>query len=213
MRHLVVPIQLDDEAAKLDALLPQYQCRQCDYVDCAHYAQALVQKKTPPTRCLPGGKHVAEKLAQMTHQLLPENTVFEQTTMYCVEIVEADCIGCTRCLRECPLDALIGASKRMHDVLPSLCSGCGLCISVCPVDCMKLVPTTRAWTTQDADDARVRYHARLRRLMKESLPRTLPAAKQDEAHHRQKTVQDALSKARARRLQWTQQRTQQRTQQ
>ncbi len=117
--------------------------------------------------------------------LLPENIVFE---------------------RECPLDALIGASKRMHSVLPLLCSGCGLCIPACPVDCMKLVPTAHVWTNRDADDARTRYHARLQRLLKQSLPRTLPMAKQDETHKRRQAVQEALSKARARRLQWAQQR-------
>lgn len=203
MRHLVVPMQLDDEAARLDALLPQFQCRQCGYVDCAHYAQALARKKASPTLCTPGGKRVAEELARFMRVLLPENIVFEERAAQCVEIIEADCIGCTRCLRECPLDALIGASKRMHSVLPLLCSGCGLCIPACPVDCMKLVPTAHVWTNRDADDARTRYHARLQRLLKQSLPRM---AKQDETHKRRQAVQEALSKARARRLQWAQQR-------
>ena len=129
--------------------------------------------------------------------------LFAEIAQQRVMIDEANCIGCTRCLRACPLDALIGARRRMHSVLSSLCSGCGLCVPTCPVDCMALIATERVWTQQDADDARTRYHARLRRLMKQAMTQVSSVAA-DEKQHRQQVAQDALAQARARRLQWAQ---------
>ncbi|MDR1529508.1 MAG: RnfABCDGE type electron transport complex subunit B [Burkholderiales bacterium] len=202
---MVAPIALDERAARLDEILPQYQCGRCDYVDCAHYAQALAQACAPPTSCAPGDIEVARALAQAMNVSLPENITFEPETLQCVVIDEADCVGCTRCLRACPLDALIGAAKKIHAVLPSLCSGCGLCLSVCPLDCMKLMSVGRQWTKQDADAARDRYRARLHRLMKQATRRIIKHdSERDEREKRRQAVFDALLKARARRLQWAQ---------
>jgi RnfABCDGE-type electron transport complex B subunit len=56
-------------------------------------------------------------------------------------IVEADCIGCTKCIQACPVDAIVGGAKYMHTVIADLCTGCELCIPPCPVDCIELVPS------------------------------------------------------------------------
>ena len=77
---------------------------------------------------------------------------------------EAACIGCTLCIAACPIDAILGAQKRMHTVLPSLCSGCELCVAPCPVDCITLQPAQRDWTLNDAASARDRFAARATRL-------------------------------------------------
>jgi electron transport complex protein RnfB len=119
-------------------------------------------------------------------------------------IDEASCIGCTLCLAACPVDAIVGATKRMHTVLPSLCTGCELCIAPCPVDCIGMVPAGRAWSSEDMRAARARHAARERRL---EMQRRVPvdpaapphAAENDERARRREAVAAALDRARARR--------------
>jgi electron transport complex protein RnfB len=84
-------------------------------------------------------------------------------------IDETLCIGCTLCIQACPVDAIVGAAKRMHTVLASLCTGCDLCVAPCPMDCIAMIPTAppRAWSDADAHAARARFEARTRRLARE----------------------------------------------
>jgi len=105
------------------------------------------------------------------------------------------CIGCTLCIKACPVDAIIGAQKRMHGILPSLCSGCELCVAPCPVDCITMIPAGRAWERKDADAARSRHDRRQRRLA----AATEATARGAERRRRQAAVAAALVRARARR--------------
>jgi electron transport complex protein RnfB len=117
-------------------------------------------------------------------------------------IDEARCIGCTLCIQACPVDAIAGAQKRMHAVLPSLCSGCELCVAPCPVDCIAMVPAHREWTAADAAAARLRHRARnVRGARRERVADRLRArdAVADARAQRQATVAAALARARARR--------------
>jgi electron transport complex protein RnfB len=115
-------------------------------------------------------------------------------------IDESACIGCTLCIEACPVDAIIGAARRMHAVLPSLCSGCELCVAPCPVDCIAMIPAQRPWTREDARDARLRHDARRARLARnERIANRKPVAPPDERDKRQAAVAAALSRARARR--------------
>jgi Na+-translocating ferredoxin:NAD+ oxidoreductase subunit B len=59
---------------------------------------------------------------------------------------EARCIGCTRCIDACPVDAIIGAGGLMHTVVEPWCIGCGLCLPPCPVDCIDMVAPRGEWT-------------------------------------------------------------------
>jgi electron transport complex protein RnfB len=59
---------------------------------------------------------------------------------------EARCIGCTRCIDACPVDAIVGAQGLMHTVVEHWCIGCGLCLAPCPVDCIAMLPARAAWT-------------------------------------------------------------------
>ncbi len=55
-------------------------------------------------------------------------------------IREEECIGCTKCIQACPVDAIVGASKQMHTILADECTGCDLCVEPCPVDCIEMLP-------------------------------------------------------------------------
>ena len=140
--------------AEADALLPQTQCRRCGYGGCAPYAEALVHRQESHLLCPPGGPDVALALAQLLGRetaaaaLMPEA---ERRTAY---VVEADCIGCTKCIQACPVDAIVGASGMLHAVVAQWCTGCDLCAPVCPTDCIAMLPPAVAAPAPSASRAR-----------------------------------------------------------
>jgi electron transport complex protein RnfB len=137
----------EDLIEAIDQLLPQTQCGQCNYPGCRPYATAIVEGAADINQCPPGGMlgihALAELLGREPKPLNPANGIEKPRVV--ALIVEEDCIGCTKCIQACPVDAIIGASKRMHTVIAELCTGCELCLPPCPVDCIELVaPPTRA---------------------------------------------------------------------
>ncbi len=127
---------------QINAILPQTQCGQCNYPGCKPYAEAIANGEAPINQCPPGGQEGIKKLAELLDvevlELNPENGAEEADQV--VEIVEADCIGCTKCIQVCPVDAIVGAAKQMHTVILDECTGCDLCIPACPVDCIITIP-------------------------------------------------------------------------
>ena len=170
-------------AFSIDAVLPQTQCQRCGYPDCASYAQAIAQDGVPINQCPPGGVQGIERLAAITGQpISPLNHKFGiEGPLTLARIDEDWCIGCTLCIKACPTDAILGANKLMHTVLPQHCTGCELCIPVCPVDCIELevVSDVRtgwdAWTPELAAHAKQRYHARQQRLLANGLTESINA--------------------------------------
>jgi electron transport complex protein RnfB len=162
-------------ADSLDALLPQTQCTRCGYPACKPYAQAMAAGTADINQCPPGGAAGVVKLAAVmgvpAKPLNPANGVEKPLEVAVID--ESLCIGCTLCIQACPVDAILGAAKQMHTVLPDWCSGCELCIAPCPVDCITMVPVVpaRAWTPANADTARARYHAHNARLAVEKAER------------------------------------------
>ena len=150
----------------VDALLPQAQCARCGHGDCAAYAAAIANDGAPINRCPPGGDATIAALSALTGRPpAPLDPAFGAHAPPAVAVVdEARCIGCAICLRACPVDAIIGAPRRMHAVIDALCTGCGLCVAPCPVDCIAMRPAGRAWTGADAAAARVRHRERATRL-------------------------------------------------
>lgn len=152
----------------IDALLPQTQCGECGYAGCLPYAEAMAHGAAPINRCPPGGLSTLRALANLLH-LNAEPYVASVTRTVrdpsVVSIREAECIGCTKCIQACPVDAIIGAGKLMHSVLTHECTGCGLCIEPCPVDCIEQVTLPEA--TYSPQRARERYQAREVRLLRE----------------------------------------------
>lgn len=133
----------DPLEAELQALLPGSQCGQCGYVGCAQAAAALARGEAQVTLCAPGGKAVAEKLAQKLGVSIDLSTLQDKGPQQAV-ILEEYCIGCTRCLRECSVDGIIGANKLMHTIVSDVCHGCGKCAKVCPTEAiiMRPIPIT-----------------------------------------------------------------------
>jgi electron transport complex protein RnfB len=160
-------------ADAIDALLPQTQCTKCGYAGCRPYAEAIAAGEAQINQCPPGGAAGIEKLAKLLGRpvipLNPANGV--QCPLRVAVIDERLCIGCTLCIQACPVDAIVGAAKRMHTVVPQWCTGCDLCVPPCPMDCIAMVEVDppRSWTQADADAARARYQARRARLERERI--------------------------------------------
>ncbi len=187
---------LSPQALRIHAALPQTQCQRCGYPDCAGYAHAIAQEAVPINQCPPGGAEGVASLSAITGQAspLPGNAINpafgaeqERTVAY---IDEDWCIGCTLCIKACPVDAIMGSNKFMHTIIESACTGCELCIPACPVDCIELEIATPghtgwlAWTALDADKALNRYEFRswLR-----------PHIKDSKAKKHLKTLEDKLA--------------------
>jgi electron transport complex protein RnfB len=155
---------------RIDALLPQTQCTKCGYDGCRPYAEAIAAGEADIDQCPPGGDAGVEKLAALLHRaakpLDPERGPYRAPQVAVIE--EQDCIGCTKCIHACPVDAIVGASKLMHTVIASWCTGCELCLPPCPVDCIVLAPVA---ALPEADISRERHHARAARLAGETLER------------------------------------------
>ncbi len=160
---------------QIDALLPQTQCGLCGHRDgCLPYAKSIAEGEEA-NKCVPGGQPVADALAQLLQRapLTAEPSVWPiqqdgRPQRMKALIREDECIGCTKCINACPVDAIIGSGKLMHSVLSDLCTGCELCIPPCPVDCIDLVEDAQPLPSEaqrmtEQNDLRQRYYAHIQR--------------------------------------------------
>lgn len=189
-------------AGELDAELPQTQCGQCGYPACRPYADAMATGHADINQCPPGGESAIRQLALLLNRpykpLNPAHGIQRPREMAAIE--ERLCIGCTLCIRACPVDAIAGGPRSMHTVISDLCTGCGLCLPPCPVDCISMQPAPSSavfWTKDKADAARERYQRRQARLKggdKQS-PDALNAAPPAQMR-RARAIQAAFARAR-----------------
>jgi len=152
----------------IDALLPQTQCGDCGFPGCMPYAEALAQGSAPIDRCPPGGVSTVQALADLLKvDARPYLAAAEANTRApsVAVIREAECIGCTKCIQACPVDAIIGSAKLMHAVISTDCTGCGLCVEPCPVDCIELVELDAP--QYDKNQARQHFQQRQVRLLRD----------------------------------------------
>jgi electron transport complex protein RnfB len=162
-------------ADRIEDVLPQTQCTKCGYNGCRPYAEAIAAGSASINQCPPGGAEGIARLSAVTgYPVIPLNPVNGLERPRPVAYIdESLCIGCTLCIQACPVDAIVGAAKQMHTIVPELCTGCDLCVNPCPVDCIVLYPVTettgwQAWGQADADAARERHDFRAFRLRRES---------------------------------------------
>lgn len=154
-----------DLAEVIDAALPQTQCTRCGFPDCRRYAEAVAHAAAEIDQCPPGGAQGVERLAGLTGRpprpLNPTHGI--EGPLRLAVIDETWCIGCTLCIKACPVDCIVGASKVMHTVVASQCTGCELCVPVCPVECISMENASgertgwQAWSEPQATQARDRY--------------------------------------------------------
>ena len=205
------PLPATPLADRLNDTLPQTQCTRCGYPDCRHYAEAMAAGDADINRCPPGGAEGIIRLAAITGRpvlpLDPERGTEGPRTLALID--EAWCIGCTLCIKACPVDCIVGAPKLMHTVIDALCTGCELCVPVCPVDCISLPAVTPgrggwdAWSQPQADEARGRYGWHQQRVERdkrendERLAAKAQAKLADLAGHSEITDPEALAAKRA----------------
>ncbi|MGE3928079.1 MAG: RnfABCDGE type electron transport complex subunit B, partial [Lautropia sp.] len=153
-------------AQRIDALLPQTQCRRCGFDGCRPYADAIAAGSAPINRCPPGGDGTIAALAALLERpRLPLDPACGAPQPHRVARIEiAGCIGCTKCLRACPVDAIVGAPKHQHHVLADRCTGCDLCLPPCPTDCIVMEPRPLSWDQAAAARGRRHHAARRERL-------------------------------------------------
>lgn len=189
----------------IDNLLPQTQCRMCGYGGCRPYAKAICEQDEQINLCPPGGtktlldlgnllqKDVAPLMEPMRQQAKPPSRVV---------IRESECIGCTKCIQACPVDAILGSSKKMHTVIASECTGCDLCIDPCPVDCIDrimLEPLAEDLQKKKAAQARSRFELRNKRLAKISQSSKeknhAPVSHEEKINSRKTNLQKSIARA------------------
>ncbi|QNF13490.1 electron transport complex subunit RsxB [Aeromonas jandaei] len=135
-------VEADPIVDQLDALLPQTQCGQCGYPGCKPYAEA-VANGDQINKCVPGGEATMRKIADLMGvepQPLGGSDEAAVPVKKVAFIHEDQCIGCTKCIQACPVDAIVGATKAMHTVIANECTGCDLCVDPCPTDCIEMIP-------------------------------------------------------------------------
>jgi len=173
-------VALDPQA--IDALLPQTQCTRCGYPGCLPYAEAIASGSADINRCPPGGTETIIALAELTgRRPLPlEREVGIEAAPTVAFIDEERCIGCTKCLPPCPVDAIVGAPRLMHTVIAGLCTGCELCVAPCPVDCIVMLPLLAsphaALALPSATDSRERFAAHNERIARRAAERAAALA-------------------------------------
>jgi len=157
-------------AESIGALLPQTQCTRCGYTGCLPYAEAIARGEADINQCPPGGTETILALADLTNRAATrlnfDNGLERAPTVAFID--ESRCIGCTKCLPPCPVDAIVGSKQRMHTVIVDTCTGCELCVAPCPVDCIIMIPrlaSSRAGLAlPDAAASRARHDAHNARI-------------------------------------------------
>lgn len=202
----------------INRLLPQTQCGKCGYDGCRPYAEAITNNRAEINQCPPGGQTTIDVLSQFLNKpSITLNPEFGEERGYLIaKIDEEQCIGCVKCIRACPVDAIIGAAKQMHVVINDHCTGCELCIAPCPVDCIDMIQPPehqQGWFSGYSEanlnirlEAKSRYENRSKRLARKEETKRLAREqkqiekdKQNDLKRKQSFIQEAIKRSKAKR--------------
>lgn len=177
-------IKKDITLESIESCLPQTQCGLCDYPGCKPYAEAILNGEAAIDHCHPGREKTLDALgALLSINTAPyrEKVIAQYETPQVAFIDKEACIGCTKCLPPCPIDAIVGMRKQMHTVIADVCTGCGLCIEPCPMDCISLVESPVAkpepWAESEAEENKLRYEKHNARIEAREKNRFAPLRK------------------------------------
>lgn len=181
---------MEERIEKIDALLPQTQCEQCEFAGCRAYATALAKGETQLNRCPPGGEPLIRALSQLLDQpeLPLDESLGEYRPAQIAKIDESLCIGCVKCILACPVDAIVGTRRWMHTIIESECTGCELCIPPCPMNCIDLYQIS---SNTEFEEHRQNGIG----LLPEQKKRAPKARKRFEAHKERLNRRDLLSES------------------
>lgn len=196
----VTPEQIDD-------LLPQTQCGLCGFGGCMPYAEAIIYEHAAINLCPPGGVTTLRALANLLKQdpapFIADMEKKAKPVLLAV-VRELECIGCTKCIEACPVDAILGSAKQIHTIIASECTGCELCVPPCPVDCIDLIALPEKNETisqqENAKHFRKRFHAKQKRIAQENETKK-KAKSQVTLQEKKSYIQEAISRAQAKKTQ------------
>lgn len=183
-----------NRVTQIDNLLPQTQCRQCNYESCLAYAEAMDDGEDI-NRCPPGGVKTLKALAKLLKRDVKpflKDMLKQEKSPATAYIRETECIGCTKCIQACPVDAILGAPKQLHTVLTQECTGCGLCVAPCPVDCIDM--HSLKTSTYQPKKARQRFYAKKDRLAKIKM-QTTQQKKKETLNNQHAYINAAIARA------------------
>ena len=202
----MLTLMSNDELIKaIDDVLPQTQCGLCGYGGCKPYATAMVQEQAAIDACPPGGVKTLHKLATLLKQdatPLADGMREKQKPSMLASIRIDECIGCTKCIKACPVDAISGAAKQLHEIIASECTGCELCVEPCPMDCIDMIEfvdeRSEQRATSTAHYQRERFQQREQRLAKATLKvRKHSPTKVDVKQQRRDYIAEAMARVQA----------------
>ena len=143
----VFKVESDPVAEQIEVMLPGSNCGQCGFPGCTPAAEAVASGDALVTMCPPGGKSLPQELANLLNVDIDLSAMEDDIPML-ASVNEETCIGCTKCFKACPTDAIVGAPKQIHAVIKDACTGCKACIDVCPTECLVMLPieeTLKTW--------------------------------------------------------------------
>ncbi|KEY91198.1 electron transport complex protein [Candidatus Photodesmus blepharus] len=133
-------VKTDPIVNQIDSILPQTQCGQCGYPGCRPYAEAVANGEKI-NKCLPGGVTTIENIANLMNVEAKKYSQGVKKIAKTIAFIHEDmCIGCTKCIKICPVDAIVGGIKKIHTVIENECTGCDLCVAPCPTNCIEMIP-------------------------------------------------------------------------
>ena len=184
-------------AEKIMEALPQLQCKKCDYDDCKSYVNAIINDKEELNKCEPGSIHTETQIKNIINN--NGQIKIHEIKSYEIATIDLDeCIGCTICIKVCPVDAIIGAKQQKHFIINDLCNGCELCIKQCPVDCMEMIPNVEnkswSWPGIQSQLSNANYYEKIKRLDKIKNAKKLAREQSYEKRKIEMYLKDAINR-------------------